>query len=348
VVHGDVLYRSSECLELNDAQRILRARSPFEVLQIPPDGPVDEKQVRTAYRKLALRVHPDKRSQEEDLDSFNQAFTRLETAKEAIESMLSADVAACRELHRVLHAEVHRRDVAADLLGVDGTATYETQQVAEEAEKASKKGIAKLAKMEHIASADHERAVAIYKEAIETLRRPASKEALPRQEALLRQPMSTSRALGARDMRFPAPVLAMKPESVSWHVPRDKAARVALLCGSTADLTDQQLTSSSSSFKRCPKASALRWCQESTPSASSCMAACLRFEARVPGKDDGSAKRQKTAAGQPQKAGTIFLRHILLRHLQLRVLDPSARREGTAKGPGDAEALALATLQELL
>ncbi|CAJ1444939.1 unnamed protein product [Effrenium voratum] len=40
---------------LDEATRILNARSVFEVLQLDPGGPLDEKQVRTAYRKLALR-----------------------------------------------------------------------------------------------------------------------------------------------------------------------------------------------------------------------------------------------------------------------------------------------------
>eukprot|EP00438_Fugacium_kawagutii_P004262 Skav214006 [mRNA] locus=scaffold1070:219128:227038:- [translate_table: standard] len=41
---------------------------------------------------------------------------------------------------------------------------------------------------------------------VHTRERPASKEALPRQEALRLQALSMSRALGVRDMRFPAPV----------------------------------------------------------------------------------------------------------------------------------------------
>lgn len=41
---------------------------------------------------------------------------------------------------------------------------------------------------------------------------------------------------------------------------------------------------------------------------------------------------------------SIFLRHILFKHQQLRVMDPAARREGTCRGPGEAEAQALQVL----
>ena len=56
-------------------------------------------------------------------------------------------------------------------------------------------------------------------------RRPASKEALPRQEALRLQALPMSRALGVRDMRFPAPVAAQLKvwdgmlDLVGWVVP---------------------------------------------------------------------------------------------------------------------------------
>lgn len=345
VVRDEGLYRSPSGLELNDAFRILFARSVFEVLQIEPAELTDEKQIRTAYRKLALKVHPDKRSEDPDVLAFNKAFSRLDSAKELLENMINADLTACKELGRVLTFEVHARETAAELLGVDGSASTDTEQVAAEAEKASKKGIAKLAKMEHVAGSDYEKAVGVYKEAVETIRRPTSKEALPRQEALLKQPLPTSRAMGVRDLRFPSAFVKMQPESISWVASPKTSARIALLCGASVTLSDQKLSSSSSSFKRCPKASALRWCQESPASASSAFAACLRFEPKV--GDEPATKRQKTAAGQPQKAGTIFLRHILFRHQQLRVVDPAARREGTARGPGEAEAAALSALQQL-
>eukprot|EP00435_Cladocopium_sp_Y103_P022393 s645_g5.t1 len=234
----------------NDAEKVLMARNPFQVLQMEPQA-LDEKQVRTQYRKMALK---DK--QTEDAESFKKAFARLDGAKEVLESLCGADSTAVADLHQVLQAE----EGAAQLLSVDAAPMTETEQLAEDAAKSSRRGIKKLEKLEHL---EYDLAVATYREAVETLRlaevvwRPASKEALPRQEALRLQSLSMSRALGVRDMRFPAPVVVMRPESVSWQVQR--GTRVALLCGATAALTDQQLTKISAAFKRCPRASALRW-----------------------------------------------------------------------------------------
>ncbi|CAK8991308.1 unnamed protein product [Durusdinium trenchii] len=339
----DMLIRVPDS-ESNDAERVLMARNPFQVLQMEPNG-LDEKQVRTQYRKVALKVHPDK--QTEDAQSFKKAFARLDGAKEVLESLCSADKASVLELHQTLQAEVHTREGAAALLGVDSTPTTETEHLVEEAAKASRMGIKKLEKLEHLVRAEYDLAVATYKEAVETLRRPSSKEALARQEALRLQPLPMGRALGCRDMRFPAALVVMRPESVSWQVQR--GVRVALLCGATASLTDQQLLKSSTSFKRCPKASALRWCQELQ--SNSVVAACLRCEAKGEegqgAKSSGGplAKKQKTTQGGGR---SIFLRHILFKHQQLRVLDPAARREGAARGAHEAETTALQVLQRLL
>mmetsp|Transcript_124318 Transcript_124318/g.247847 ORF Transcript_124318/g.247847 Transcript_124318/m.247847 type:complete len:795 (+) Transcript_124318:150-2534(+) len=348
IVHNGLLHQSLP-EGLHDAQRILKARHNFEVLQIEPGGPADEKAVRTAYRKLALRVHPDKRAEDTDLEDFNKAFSRLESAKEAIENMLSADAEGCRELHRVLRTEVHVRDGAAELLGVDRMATTDTEQVTEEAEKAAKKLIKSLEKLEGVVSADYKLAVAICNEAIETMRRANSPEALPRQEALLRLGFASSRALGARDLRFPSPIVTMKPESTSWHVPMNANCRVAMLCGAATELLNERLVSSTVKLRRCPKAAALRWCLDAHSSASSVGAVCINFESKRKKEEAGpAAKRQKTTLYGKQQEGTIFLRHILFRHQQLRAPDPAARRDGQAKSPGEAEAAALGALERLL
>ena len=54
-------------------------------------------------------------------------------------------------------------------------------------------------------------ALNIAQEAVETLRRSSSKEALGRLEALRLQPLQLPRALGLRDMRFPAPLAPRRP-----------------------------------------------------------------------------------------------------------------------------------------
>eukprot|EP00928_Gymnodinium_smaydae_P031206 TRINITY_DN22978_c0_g1_i1.p2 TRINITY_DN22978_c0_g1~~TRINITY_DN22978_c0_g1_i1.p2 ORF type:complete len:825 (+),score=180.66 TRINITY_DN22978_c0_g1_i1:84-2477(+) len=348
LIHGGLVHRTLE--DLGEAERILRARHVFEVLQMEAGGPADEKQVRTAYRKLALRVHPDKIQEESGKEAFSKAFARLESAKEAVEALLTHDAEACRELHRVLRFEVLTRAGAAELLGADGGPSTDTACVAEDAEKACKKQIKKLEKMEGIAD-DYPFAVALCKEAVETLRRPNSAEALPRSEALLRTGLPCTRAIGARDLRFPSPLVLMKPENASWIV--SSRCRLALLCGATAALPDAKLVSSTAKVKGMPKASAMRWCLDADPAASTAGALCIGFDVRRPGARAGSeggpaAKRSRTGPAGQQKAGSVFVRHILLRHQQLRTVDPLARREGAAKGPGEAESAALAALEKLL
>lgn len=343
-----VLTRSAEGLD--EAQRILLSRHPFEVLQLDEGGPSDDKQVRTAYRRLALKVHPDKRSEAIDTEAYNKAFALLEVAKEAVETTLAADGEACRELHRILRADVHTREGAGELLCVDKAASFDTEQVTEEAEQSRKKLEKKLAKLEHVCATEYKQALASLKEAVETIRRPSSAEALPRQEAVLKMGLSTSRAMGVRDLRYPEPVVLMVPESTSWHVPTvGKGCRLAMLCGATAALPSQRLLSVASRFKNHPKAAAMKWCADADSSASSVGAVCICFEGAKREGDTASgpaAKRQKAASGQ--LAGTIFLRHILFRHKQLRGNDPAARRIGAAGSPLEAEAAALAALEKVM
>jgi len=329
----------------DDANRILAARHPFEVLQIEPGGPMDEKQVRSAYRRLALRVHPDKQADASKHDAFKRAFARLEGAKEAIESMLSEDAECCREMHRVLRSDVHTRAGAAALLGVNPAATLDVAVVAAEAEKASKDLVKRLGKLQKAAGEQHERAVAACREAAATVQRGCAAEALPRQEALLREGLSSSRTMGARDLRWPDPVVLMQPESASQLVPLNGRFRLALLCGATSALADDQLAKATAHLTRQPKASALRWCLDADPTAASSSAVCVALEASRP--DEAPAKRPRVAAAAGPE-GTVRVRHILFRHQQLRQPDPMARREGTARGPQEAEAAALSALEQLL
>lgn len=343
------------CAAPDEAKRILCARHAFEVMQLEPPGPNNDQQIRTAYRKLALQVHPDKIPEGADVEAYNKAFTRLEKAKDDVETMLAEDGEACRELNRILRADPHTREGAAELLDVDKAASVDTEAVCEAATASAKRQVKKLTKMEAVPCAAEALALAaaLCNEAVETLRRGCSPEALPRQEALLKVGVPMSRAMGARDLRFPEKVVCMEPESTSWHVPNDKRCRVAMLCGATAQLTDQQLTAGIGQLRRRPKASALRWCQDSDSAASSAGAICVAFEplggaAASARKDEGPAAKRQRAATLGQNPDAFFLRHILFRNQQQRAPDPGARRDGKARGPGEAESAALAALDQLL
>jgi len=337
LVRGGMLLYNLPAEAADEATRILTAKSAFEVLQLDADGPVDVKQVRSIYRKLALRVHPDKLPEGADAGAYKQAFARLDSAKDAVEAMLAADAAACRELQRVFRCDVRTRAGAVALLGTEE---------ADEAERASK-DIWKRLETLRSAAPDFERAEAVCREAVATLRRGFTAEALPRQEALLREGLSTSCAMGARDLRAPYPLVEMRPETASRVLPNGRC-RIALLCGATAALSDEQLAASTARFARHPKASALRWCMDSDAQACCTSAVCISVEASKP--DEPAAKRQRTTAGAGGSTteGTVRVRHILFSHQQLRQPDPMARRPGAARTAQEAEVAALAALEKLL
>lgn len=337
-VQDGLITRNTEGLE--DAGRVLAARNSFEVLQIEPGGPTDEKQVRTAYRKLALRVHPDKQNPGADVEELTAAFARLEKAKEDVEALLAAGTELCRELYHVLRCEVHTRTGAAVLLGVDDAACTDTTAVVEEAQKASKKIIKRLEPMRGL-SADYQAAVDICEEAVETIRRPGTAEALPRQEALLREGLSTSRAMGARDMRRPWPVVLMEPETAALALPSGRC-RLGLLCGSSAALSDERLRESSARLQRQPKATSLRWCLEAGPTASNSSAVCIGIGPKADPTEQPLAKRQRLAGPE----GTVRGRHILIAY-RMKQPDPLGRREG-ARSMQEAEEVALGALETLL
>mmetsp|Transcript_101353 Transcript_101353/g.293112 ORF Transcript_101353/g.293112 Transcript_101353/m.293112 type:complete len:773 (-) Transcript_101353:78-2396(-) len=332
VVRDGLLFSLLEGLD--DVGRILSARHVFEVLGVEPEGPADAKQVKTMYRKLALKVHPDKVPEGADPIAYKRAFARLDSAKDALEAMIGEDLAACRELHRVLRSEVRTRAGAAALLGTEDP---------DEGEKASKALWKQLERMRHVAP-DFARAEAYCREAVTTLRRPFSAEGLARQEALMREGLASSRAMGCRDLRAPHPLVLMKPDTASRILPNGRH-RVALLCGATAALPDDKLTSSTAHLTRQPKASALRWCAEASEKAACSSALCI-FTDTTRGEEP-AAKRQKVSAATGAE-GTVRVRHILFAHQQLRQADPMARRQGAAKTAQEAELAALEALEKLL
>ncbi|CAK9013345.1 Peptidyl-prolyl cis-trans isomerase NIMA-interacting 1 [Durusdinium trenchii] len=172
--------------------------------------------------------------------------------------------------------------------------------------------------------------------------RPCTVESLPRTEALLKEGLQMSRALGVRDLRSPRSVVVMEPKSASHFVSTSATIRFALLCrgGATAALKDDQLVQSAASHCRRPKASALAW-NALVDAPSSAADAWWRWwqpqTAEAP-----AAKRQKTAQG----ADTVRARHILLRHQQVRQADPMLRRD-PGRSLQEAEELALKTLETL-
>ncbi|CAK9066970.1 unnamed protein product [Durusdinium trenchii] len=337
----DGLLHHQQADKLDDAKRILCAPNVFDVL-LAPDDELDVKQVRGAYRKLALKVHPDKQKDKDSVEmkAYQYAFARLEESKERLEGMIEEDLEACKQMRRVLHAEVHTRSGAASLLGVDWTPASDSilEEIEQDAAKAAKELKKKFAKLQAFAP-DFGQAETICDEAVRTMARPCTVESLPRTEALLKEGLQMSRALGVRDLRSPRSVVVMEPKSASHFVSTSATIRFALLCGATAALKDDQLVQSAASHCRRPKASALAWnaLVDAPSSAAVCISISPSGKAEAP-----AAKRQKTAQG----ADTVRARHILLRHQQVRQADPMLRRD-PGRSLQEAEELALKTLETL-
>merc|ERR1712050_8231 len=114
--------------------------------------------------------------------------------------------------------------------------------------------------MQLVAIGEYKLADAVCREAVETMKRGCTAEALPRQEALMREGVYTGRAMGTRDFRLPSPILLMEVVSASYWIPPSTKLRLGLLCGSTAKLTDESLTKCTSRHTQRAKASALTWC----------------------------------------------------------------------------------------
>eukprot|EP00929_Paragymnodinium_shiwhaense_P100788 TRINITY_DN63380_c0_g1_i1.p1 TRINITY_DN63380_c0_g1~~TRINITY_DN63380_c0_g1_i1.p1 ORF type:complete len:799 (-),score=186.14 TRINITY_DN63380_c0_g1_i1:93-2489(-) len=363
VVKDNLVYHSLP--ELDEANRILSCRHAFDVLQVEAGGPSDEKQVRSAYRKLALRVHPDKQA-ESEADLHKAAFARLESAKEELEAMLAEDSVACRALHRLLRGEVYTRAGAALFLSMEAaaTASMDSERWVKDAQKAATELMKGVATMQKVAPETYLKAQAMCEEAVECLRRSCTPESLPRQEALLKEPLASSRAMGARDLRKPFPIVVMEPETAS-HTFTGGRHRLSLLCGPTAMLDDGKLAKATAKFARQPKASALRWCleasgvditgkevQDATPSSSSVVCVAVEMGDKAGASLSAAppaAKKARTAASSATASSdaTVRIRHMLFRHGQLRQLDPNARRDGAAQTAVEAEMAALAALEKL-
>lgn len=343
--------------------RILRAPDAFSVLGVSASGPEGGSEVRTAYKKLALRVHPDK-VRDADADDAKAAFERLESASRAVEAMTEHDVTSCRELHRMLRCDAFTSRGAASLLQVEADA--EEKQV----EKALKKAEEVLVKLQNVKDADSEvrRGLEACRAASETLRIVRNGSAPGTAgERLLGEGLSASsarcRPLGLRDLR--GVIGAPEPRTASWRA--GEAFRVALCCGATAELSLQQLDETARCFHWQAKASALQWAGKALQlpgreqdSSASALCVCVRDRSDddVEAFDEPPAKRQKG----PRGPKSIRVRHLLLRCVEPgKALpdDPMARRpkknsRAAAGGapptrtPAEAEAELIGMLKDLL
>merc|ERR1719386_248515 len=152
--------------------------------------------------------------------------------------------------------------------------------------------------------------------------------------------------MGIRDLRRPAPIVKMEPETASFLIPTTGSCRLAMLCGGTAALSDEHLVKATARLQRQPKASALRWCLDADIEEKCSSAICIGLAYGKSSSDPPPTKKLKASSAGPE--GTLRIRHILFKHQQLKQGDMLARREGAAKTLQEAEGAALEVLEKLL
>eukprot|EP00913_Durusdinium_trenchii_P027891 g26151.t1 len=102
-----------------DVRRILRAPDAFSVLGMAEKGPEGPAEAKTAYKRLALRVHPDKVGRTCDPVDAKAAFARLDSASKVVEALAEQNAEVCRELHRILRCDPFTVKGASQLLQVE-------------------------------------------------------------------------------------------------------------------------------------------------------------------------------------------------------------------------------------
>ncbi|CAE7564229.1 unnamed protein product, partial [Symbiodinium necroappetens] len=92
-----------------EVARVLdRTSDCFATLGLGPEDKIDGKAARSCYKKLALKVHPDK-APEELKARAKAAFEKVEKAAADVEAFCETDVEATECLHRILHAAGPKR-----------------------------------------------------------------------------------------------------------------------------------------------------------------------------------------------------------------------------------------------
>jgi len=288
---------------------------------------VDVKAAKAQYRKLALKVHPDK-APEELKARAKEAFAKIEAAAERIEILCETDAEATSVLHRILESAgdtssaVMPRSWAYAVLGVDeGSALEDAELKAVE----FKKTLLKLGQFADgtFAHPDTIRAGQLLDEALEVL-------VAPPRDAL--EPVTVTRALGLRDLKKPRPIVSAVPQIDVVQLDRVGNHHLALLSSLTSSLSDDEILERIRCFPRQPKAASLVIAQDAAMvhverGAPRCLASSVVgvFEVAEERAEEPASKRQRT---EPDKVRCL---HILMKHKDLKLtkdVDSQLRMKG--------------------
>lgn len=326
------------------------APDSFATLGFAPEDSIDGKAARTLYKKLALRVHPDKAP--EDLKAqAKEAFAKIEAAAEAVETLYDTSAEATGQLHKVLataggiSSAVMPQSWARKLLGLEETDKKDKEEECEEAEKKAKEVKKQLGKLGLFADGqlghpDTARAGRLLDEAVEVLAAPR-----PAKEGDALAAVGVTRALGLRDLKKPRPIVISKPLINTMRLDNEGAYHLVLLSSSTAVLTDADIIAKVKCFKRQPKAASLTLTQEAAAlnaKADASRAQCLAgvvvglFEVAADQAEEPPAKKARVdnkaqAADHGEKIRCL---HILVKHKDLRMAkDPESVQRLRGKPP---------------
>jgi len=322
-----------------EVRRVLEA-SPdvFATLGLSPEDTVDGKAARSSYKKLALKVHPDKAPEELKVRA-KEAFDKVEKAAAAVEAFCETDVEATQCLLRVLHGAGSSkasmtRATAVTVLGAEDDVTPE---------EAGKKGrelreqITKLGMLTdgNYGHPDQAEAVRMIEEAAEAIAEPSALTASKGEGFTALKPVQVTRALGLRDLKLPRKVVSSEAQIDILHLESLGAHHLVLLSSGATCLSDQEVINRVKGFSGQPKAASLLVAADAAARNAALKAkGPQRFGCCVVGVFEVGPGYVEPAAKKAKKEGSdkVRVRHILLKHKDLKQkMDPQAHLK--SKGP---------------
>eukprot|EP00930_Biecheleria_cincta_P005871 TRINITY_DN106825_c0_g1_i1.p1 TRINITY_DN106825_c0_g1~~TRINITY_DN106825_c0_g1_i1.p1 ORF type:complete len:826 (-),score=171.56 TRINITY_DN106825_c0_g1_i1:12-2489(-) len=346
-LHSRKVVSTSE--QKSEIERVLDfAPDSFAALGFSSADSVDGKTARSLYKKLALKVHPDKAP--EDLKAqAKEAFAKVEAAAERIEALCETNAKATEKLHKILQAAgditspVMPQSWARALLGIEESLDLEeARNAAQKRVEEMKSELGKLGLLAdgRLAHADAARAGRLLDDALEVLRAPVPKEGTKLEG------VKVTRALGLRDLKRPRVVILAKPQIDTLQLEgRTGGHHLVLLSSAVSSaMTDAEVAKKVRCFARQPKSATLSIAQEAaafhakqgTPHAESLASAVVAlFE---PGgaqqAEEPPTKKMKTAQAKNDQGDKIRCYHILLKHKDLRLArDPGSQLAMRGKPP---------------
>lgn len=322
-----------------EVRRVLEA-SPdvFATLGLSPEDTVDGKAARSSYKKLALKVHPDKAPEELKVRA-KEAFDKVEKAAAAVEAFCETDVEATQCLLRVLHGAGSSkasmtRATAVTVLGAEDDVTPE------EAGKKSRELREQITKLGMLTDGnyghpDQAEAVRMIEEAAEAIAEPSALTASKGEGFTALKPVQVTRALGLRDLKLPRKVVSSEAQIDILHLESLGAHHLVLLSSGATCLSDQEVINRVKGFSGQPKAASLLVAADAAARNAALKAkGPQRFGCCIVGVFEVGPGYVEPAAKKAKKEGSdkVRVRHILLKHKDLKQkMDPQAHLK--SKGP---------------